>query len=111
MASDKVLALGKDNWEAEVVKSGVPVLVDFWAPWCQPCRRLTPVIEQLAASFDGKAKVGKVNADEQPDLASEYGISGLPTLLFFKGGKEPAQRLTGVKSYDELARELTTLVG
>lgn len=75
------------NFAAEVLNSDIPVLVDFWASWCGPCMMLSPVIEELAEEFDGKIKVGKVNVDEQSELAMQYRVASIPTLLFFKDGK------------------------
>ena len=84
------LTLTRTNFEAEVLKSGKPVLVDFWAPWCGPCRMLAPVLAEIAAEKGDKIKVGKVNVDEEPDLAAQYGISGIPAMLLFKDGKVAA---------------------
>jgi thioredoxin 1 len=89
-----VLAITESTFEAEVKKSPVPVLVDFWAPWCGPCKALAPVIEELAGEFDGKVKVVKVNTDDCPQLAQEFHISGIPTLLLMKNGTV-AEQLVG----------------
>ena len=81
------ITLTKTNFEAEVLKSDRPVLVDFWATWCGPCRMLAPVLAEVAAEKGDKIKVGKVNVDEEPDLAAKYGISGIPAILLFKNGQ------------------------
>ncbi len=93
------------NFASEVEGSAVPVLVDFWAPWCGPCKMLGPTIEQLAGEYAGKAKVGKVNVDDNQDLAARFNIRGIPTVLLFKGG-QPVGSFVGVKSKEELARAL-----
>jgi thioredoxin 1 len=95
MASENVKELSTANWETEVVKSQQPVLVDFWAPWCGPCRMLAPTIERVAAQFAGRVKVGKVNTDENPDLARRYGIDAIPQVMIFLGGDQPRERLLG----------------
>ena len=84
------ITLTKANFEAEVLKSDKPVLVDFWAPWCGPCRMLAPVLAEIAVEKGDKIKVGKVNVDEEPDIAAKYGISGIPAMLLFKDGKVAA---------------------
>ena len=83
------------NFQKEVLDSPVPVLVDFWAPWCGPCRMLAPTIEELANEFNGKVKVGKLNTDESPETAGSFGISSIPTNLFFKNG-QVVDRLVGL---------------
>lgn len=86
MASEAVLEFTEDNFDSEVLKSDVPVLVDFWAPWCGPCRAIAPMIDELAGD-NSTAKVGKVNIDDAPSVAQSYGITAIPTLLLFKNGQ------------------------
>ncbi len=81
------IILNEANFEQEVLKSELPVMVDFWAVWCGPCKALSPIVEELAKEYEGKLKVGKVNVDENNQLAGHYGIMSIPTLKFFKGGK------------------------
>jgi thioredoxin 1 len=83
-----MVELNKDNFNEEVLDSEIPVLVDFWATWCMPCRMMAPIVEDIATSWHGKIKVGKLNTDEAPEIAGKYGIQAIPTLLIFKGGKE-----------------------
>jgi thioredoxin 1 len=98
------------NFDAEVLQSPQPVLVDFWAPWCAPCRQLLPVIEQLAAENAGSVKVGKVNVDENQDVALKYGIMGLPTLLVFKNG-DVVQKISGAPAKPRLQQMLDEAKG
>jgi len=97
--------LNQANFDQEVLSSKQPTLVDFWAPWCGPCRQLSPVIEQLAVSNAGKAKIAKVNTDENQDLAIKYGADALPTLLVFKNG-QVVQRFRGVQPASRLQAAL-----
>lgn len=101
MANDKIINLNSNNFNEEVLKSDIPVLVDFWAAWCGPCRMVAPILDQLADEYDGKIKIAKVNVDEQTELASHYGIMSIPTLLLFKDG-EVVSQIIGARSKGEL---------
>lgn len=90
-----------DNFEEEVLKSEIPVLVDFYADWCGPCQRMAPIVERLAKEYDGKVKVGKCNTDESMPLAQKYRVSNIPAFMIFKGG-EVVARFVGTKSEDEM---------
>jgi thioredoxin 1 len=110
MAGQNVIELNEANWEQEVVKSDKPVLVDFWAPWCGPCRALGPTIDKLAQTYNGKLKVGKLNTDDSPEVASKYRISGIPAILFFKGSDQPADRLVGLQPEAALVKVIDKLI-
>lgn len=92
-----VLTLTNDNFKSEVVHSELPVLVDFWASWCGPCRMVSPIVDEIAESAAGKFKVGKINVDEQPELAAQFGVMSIPTLIVFKNG-EVYKSSVGVRS-------------
>lgn len=87
------ITLTKDNFEAEVIASEIPVLVDFWATWCGPCRMIAPAVEEIAEEYEGRLKVGKINVDDEPELASRYGIMSIPTILIFKNGEVANQSI------------------
>lgn len=106
MASEAVLELTDENFEQEVVKSAVPVLVDFWAEWCMPCRMVAPYVEQLAEQYKGKLKVGKVDTEQSPNTAVQMGIASIPTLMVFKGGKVVSQIVGARGSAAALAKDL-----
>ncbi len=108
MADAKYLTLTDANFNDNVVNSDKPVLVDFWATWCGPCRAIAPTIEQVASEFDGRALVGKVDVDENPDVAMQYGVRSIPTLLFFKGG-QVVDQLIGAVPKKVLAEKLEAL--
>ncbi len=96
MASENVLELTDQNFETEVLKSAQPVLVDFWAEWCMPCRMLAPTIEKIAKDYVGKVKVGKLDTDSNRDVSTKYGISAIPTVILFKNG-QVAQKFVGLR--------------
>ena len=87
MSSEKVLAFTDKNFEAEVIQSEIPVLVDFWATWCAPCKAIAPLVDAIAEEYEGKIKVGKVNVDENQGTPSKYGVRGIPTIVLIKEGK------------------------
>ncbi len=103
MASDKVVILDSNNFDAEVINSEVPVLVDFWASWCGPCKMIAPIIDQLADDFEGKAKIAKVNVDEQRDLAVKFRVMSIPTLILFKDG-QVLDQIMGARPKAELVK-------
>ena len=86
MGSPLIVTLTQENFAEEVLKSSKPVMVDFWAEWCAPCKMISPLLDELAAEYDGKVKIGKINTGEQQQLASQFGVNSIPTLLFFKNG-------------------------
>ena len=96
------------NFDEEVLKSDTPVLVDFWAPWCGPCRVMSPLIEELAEEYEGKVKIGKINVDDHPNKVADYKPSSIPTLLFFKDGKMVVQ-LAGIQTKATLKHILDSL--
>lgn len=103
--NDKMLEVTTSNFETDVLKSETPVLVDFWAEWCSPCKMIAPIVDQLATDYDGQIKVGKLDADAHQDILMRYGVMGIPTLILFKGG-EPVLRITGYHPKDKIVGKL-----
>ncbi|QDT62944.1 thioredoxin [Calycomorphotria hydatis] len=108
--ADNVTEFTDANFETEVLQASEPVLVDFWAPWCGPCRMLAPTIEQLADEYDGKVRIGKLNTDENPQVAASHNISSIPTVMLFKNG-ELVDKSIGVAPKEKLASMLDASLG
>lgn len=109
MASEQTLTFTDSGWDSEVLKSETPVLVDFWAEWCGPCRMMSPAIDAVAETYGGKLKVGKLNVDDNGATATRYNVRGIPTLLLFKGGQIIEQRV-GAMSKGDLVKMIDTHV-
>jgi thioredoxin 1 len=105
MSAANIVTLTETNFQKEVLESPTPVLVDFWAEWCGPCKMVAPILDELAGEYDGKVKVGKVNIDEHQSIATQYGIRAIPTLLIFKDG-EVAEQVVGLRSKRDLKANL-----
>jgi thioredoxin 1 len=105
MANPSIVTLTQDNFAQEVLSSPAPVLVDFWAEWCGPCKQISPVLNELADEYQGRVKIGKVNIDEQQTLAAEYGIRAIPTLLLFSKG-QVSEQMVGARSKRDLKLSL-----
>ena len=103
------IVITEANFEQEVVKSDIPVLLDFWAPWCGPCKMLLPVVEEIAKDFDGKVKVGKVNTDENMSLSSQFQITSIPCLIIFKNGKA-INKMVGFRPKTAIEQELNNVL-
>ena len=104
-----IIKVTQDDFEAQVLKSEIPVMVDLWAPWCGPCKALEPTIEEISNEYEGKLKVVKVNIDESPNVATQYQVMSIPTLLIFKDGKVENQ-IIGLVSKDKITSKLEPLV-
>jgi thioredoxin 1 len=105
MAAPNIVNLTKENFAAEVLKASAPVLVDFWAEWCGPCKMIGPILDELAEEYSGRVKIGKVNIDQQQELATEYGVRAIPTLLLFHQG-QVADQMVGLRSKRDLKASL-----
>ncbi len=98
--SNNIIKVTAENWDEEVISSNIPVLIDFWAEWCGPCRMLAPVLDELATELNGKLKIGKVNVDEEQELAAKFQIRSIPTMLLFKNGKIQTQLVGAMRKQD-----------
>ena len=105
----KYVTITEANFKAEVLDSAQPVMIDFWAPWCGPCRAMGPIVNDLAGAYEGRAKVGKLNVDDNQAITREYGINGIPALLFFKDGKM-VEKVVGIQPRAELEAKLKALL-
>jgi len=109
MSGTNLIEIGDSTFEQEVLKSDIPVLVDFWAPWCGPCRAIAPVIDELAGEYSGKLKVAKCNVDDNPQTPSKYGIRAIPTLIIFKGGAV-SEQITGAVAKSQILAAIENAV-
>ena len=110
MASPNIITLTNDNFEQQVLKSPTPVLVDFWAEWCGPCKMIAPILDELADEYSGRVNIGKLNIDEHQTLATEYGVRAIPTLLIFQNG-QVAEQIVGLRSKRDLKASFDKLGG
>ncbi len=101
----KTFDVNKAGFEADVLGSDTPVLVDFWAEWCGPCKMIAPIVDELAEEYDGRLRVAKLDADENPEILQQYGVMGIPTLILFKGGKDVA-RIVGYKPKNKIVSKI-----
>lgn len=110
MSGENMNEFNDENFESEVLSSDIPVVVDVWAPWCGPCKKLTPIIEELAGEYGETVKIGKLNVDDNPQTATKYGISSIPTVLFVKNG-EVAETLVGLIPKEALKTKIDAFIG
>ena len=104
------ISIGDDNFEQVVLQAKTPVLVDFWAPWCQPCRMIAPILDELAEEYSGRVNITRLDVDQNPKTAAKYSIMSIPTLLIFKNG-EPVSNIVGLRTKEELKRSLDGVLG
>ncbi len=107
--AENLVVVNDSNWEDEVINSDVPVLVDFWAPWCMACKMIAPIVEEMSGEYSGKLKVGKLNVDENPSTAAKYGIRNIPTVLLIKNG-DVAEKVVGVVGKDKLTEAVDSVL-
>lgn len=105
----KEIILTETNFKSEVLESNIPVLVDFWATWCGPCRMISPILEELSEVYEGKVKIGKINTEDNANLAGQYGVISIPTLLIFKDGK-PVEQIIGAVPKDAIIKKLDAVL-
>jgi len=103
------ITLNSDNFQNEVIESSIPVLVDFWATWCGPCRMLGPIVDEIADDYKGKVKVGKLNTEENAELTGQYGVISIPTLILFKDG-QPVDQIIGAVRKEEITKKLDAVI-
>jgi thioredoxin 1 len=108
--SDKTFEVTEANFQKEVLESTEPVLIDFWAEWCTPCKMIGPLVDQIADEYQGKVRVGKLDADANPDVLMRYNVMGIPTLMLFKGG-EAVERITGYQPKDKITSKIVPHIG
>ncbi len=108
--SDKTFEVTEANFQKEVLESTEPVLIDFWAEWCTPCKMIGPLVDQIADEYKGKVRVGKLDADANPDVLMRYNVMGIPTLMLFKGG-EAVERITGYQLKDKITSKIVPHIG
>ena len=107
--ADNIAQVSDDSFDSEVLKSPVPVLIDFWAPWCGPCRAIAPIVDELAGEYAGKLKIVKMNVDDNPRTPARYGVRGIPNLILFKNG-EVQQQIVGAVPKAHLVKAISTVV-
>jgi thioredoxin 1 len=107
--ADNIVQVSDDTFESEVLKSSIPVLIDFWAPWCGPCRAIAPIVDQLADEYAGKLKIVKMNVDDNPRTPANYGVRGIPNLILFKNG-QVQQQIVGAVPKSHLVKAISTVV-